>query len=245
MRVSLCLRSGAILALALAGAGCIRVEQTLTLNADGTGIIDLTYGMREEQIGPLQETARSLLAGEAGADAEAMPFDFSDADVRRDFKEFEADGVFLDSVQTTTREGWRFRRLVIRFKSLAALARTGFLADRHVSLTRDARGNYSFVQSSNGGNGTGAFSALAAMPADGGFQEVLDGFRAVIRVRTPGRILRTNSPERSDRTAAWTFDLEQDPDALEKAQQAAMQIVFDGSGLSIPEFRTPPGTPRG
>jgi hypothetical protein len=67
---------------------------------------------------------------------------------------------------------------------------------------------------------------------------VMKGFRAVIRVKTPGKILQTNAPEKDERSATWTYDVEKDPQALKKVQQASMQIVFAGEGLKIPEFKS-------
>ena len=74
--------------------------------------------------------------------------------------------------------------------------------------------------------------------------QLMEGFRAVIRVRTPGRILETNAPEKTDNSATWTFDLEKDPQALQKIQRLAPRIVFEGKGLKIPDFRSvaAPGT---
>ena len=167
-----------------------------------------------------------------------MPFDFSDEDVRNDFKEFERDGVVLQSVKTETRDGWKFRRMVIRFKSLHSLAKAGFLADRNISLVKDSQGNYVFTQQvAREGNLPPELAALTGTSADSLFSDMMKGFKAVIRVKTPGRILETNAPEKKDRTAAWTYDLDRDPDALQKAQHASLRIVFDGKGLNIPTFR--------
>lgn len=235
----------AALALATLLAGCIRVEQVLTLNPDGSGVIDLTYGMSEESVRGFQEMSQDMLAGSNGLSGAAMPFDFSDEDVRNDFKDYEADGVVLQSVDTSVRDGWKYRRLVIRFRDLEGLARSGFLADRRFSLTRDEQGNYVLVQAS-GGNGdmAGQLSALGGPEMQEVLNTVMKGFRAVIQIRTPGRILETNAPEKGDRAASWSFDLEKDPQALDKAQAASMRIVFEGKGLKIPEFRSGAGSAR-
>jgi hypothetical protein len=62
-------------------------------------------------------------------------------------------------------------------------------------------------------------------------------------VKTPGRILETNAQEKSERQAGWTFDLERDPEALQKVQEASLRIVFEGKGLDIPAFRSAPAKP--
>ena len=62
-------------------------------------------------------------------------------------------------------------------------------------------------------------AALTGTSADSLFSDMMKGFKAVIRVKTPGRILETNASEKKERQAAWTYDLDRDPDALEKAQK--------------------------
>ena len=220
-------------------AGCIKVDQTLVLEKDGSGTIDLTYGMSEENISQWQGVARNMLdSASSGSSSPIMPFDFSDEDVWNDFKEFERDGVALQSVKTENRDRWKFRRMVIRFKSLDGLAKAGFLADRNISLVKNSRGNYVFtLQAGREGNPPPELADFTGTSADSLFSDMMQGFKAVIRVKTPGRILETNAPEKKNRTAAWTYDLGKDPDALQKAQNASLRIVFDGKGLSIPTFR--------
>ena len=233
--------AGAFLASTL--GGCINVDQTLVLEKDGSGTIDLTYGMSEESISQWQDVARNMLDGSnpGSSSSPVMPFDFSDEDVRNDFKEYEADGVALQSLRSETRDGWKYRRMVISFKSLAGIARAGFLANRNISLVKDPRGNYVFTQQvGRGGNLPPELAAFTDTSADSLFSGMMQGFKAVIRVKTPGRILETNAPEKSERQAGWVFDLERDPTALQKVQEASLRIVFEGKGLDIPAFRSAP-----
>lgn len=232
--------AGAFLASTL--AGCIKVDQTLILEKDGSGTIDLTYGMSEEGISQWHDVARNMLdSSNPDSATPIMPFDFSEEDVRNDFKEFEGDGVTLRSLKTEVHDGWKFRRMVIGFKSLAGLAKAGFLANRNISLVKDPRGNYVFTQQvGREGNLPPELVALSGTSADSLFSGMMEGFKAVIRVKTPGRILETNAPEKSERQAGWTFDLERDPEALQKVQDASLRIVFEGKGLDIPAFRSAP-----
>jgi hypothetical protein len=220
-------------------AGCIHVDQTLVLEKDGSGTIDLTYGMSEESILQWQGVASHMLDSSGMGNASPMmPFDFSDEDIRTDFKEFEQDGVVLQSIKTETRDSWKSRRMIIRFRSLAGLAKAGFLADRNLSLVKDSRGNYVFLQQGGrNGNLPPELAAWAKTSADSLLSDMMKGFKAVIRVKTPGRILETNASDKKDRTAMWTYDLDRDPNALQKAQWASLRVVFDGKGLNIPSFR--------
>jgi hypothetical protein len=95
--------------------------------------------MSEENISQWQGVGRNMLDSTSpGSSSPMMPFDFSDEDVWNDFKEFERDGVVLQSVKTENRDHWKFRRMVILFKSLDGLAKTGFLADRNISLVKNS-----------------------------------------------------------------------------------------------------------
>jgi hypothetical protein len=233
-----CLAGGFLLSTL---AGCIHVDQTLTLEKNGSGMVDLTYAMSEESIAQWQDVARNMFdSPNHGNSSSIMPFDFSDQDIRDDFKEYEPD-VVLQSVKSETRDGWKYRRMVISFRSLAGLSKAGFLADRNISLVKDARGNYVFTQQAGPeGNLPPELAALDGTLADSLFSGMMQGFRAAIRVKTPGRILETNAPEKSERTARWLFDSERDPDALQKVQQASLRIVFEGKGLDISTFRNAP-----
>ena len=232
-----CILSAFLLSLS---AGCIKVDQTLVLEKDGSGIIDLTYGMSEESIRQWQDVARHMLdsTGPNGGSS-VMPFDFSDQDIRDDFKEYERDGVVLQSVKSEIRDGWKYRRMVIGFRTLAGLAKTGFLANRNISLVKDARGNYVFTQQAGGGGNLPPELAAFTDPAtESLFSDMMKGFGAVVRVKTPGRILETNAPEKTDQQATWTFDLDRDPEALQKVQKSSLRIVFEGKGLDIPAFNS-------
>ena len=222
-------------------AGCIKVDQTLTLEKDGSGTVDLKYTMSEESISQWQDITRNMFdSSSPDSSSQIMPFDFSDEEIRNDFKEFERDGVALQSVKTESGNGWKSRRMVIGFKDLAGLSKAGFLADRNISLVKNPGGDYVFTQSAGReGNLPPELASLGTSP-DSLFAGMMEGFKAVIRVKTPGRILETNAPEKSERQAGWTYDLERDPEALEKVQMASLRIVFEGKGLDIPVFRSAP-----
>jgi len=213
--------------------GCIDVEQTLILNSDGSGTIHMVYGVSEQGTAQMQELARSMQEA-GGSDAEPMSLDFNDDDIRNDFKEYVPYGVALESVKTESRDGWKYRTLVITFRDLQGLAESGFLSDQAISLVKDGDGNYIFTQSSSS-NGE---SMLPADEMDPFTAKLMKGFRAVLRVRPPTRILRTNAQQKNEREAAWVFDLNEDSMALKNMQGATMQVVFDGKGVNIAEFRS-------
>lgn len=232
---------GASLALAL--TGCIKVEQTLSLDANGSGTIEFTYGMAEASLAQMKAMTESMMAEGEEGDADTMPFAFDEEDVREQFKEYEPDGVTLLSVKQETRDGWKYTRMKVRFETLAGLGQTGFLADRGFSLLKNAEGNYVFTQAASG-NGNEGMPDTDDPTVNAAMAEMMKGFRVVVRVQTPSRILETNAPDKTDRSAAWVFDLEEDAQTLKKMQNARLRIVFEGKGLTIPEFRNAAASAR-
>jgi hypothetical protein len=219
------------LALALSLTGCISVEQTISLNADGSGVIELTYGMSQENIARIQDMTASESNGPA-----ATPLTFSEEEIRKDFEAYKPFGVALKSVKTEERGAWKYRTLDISFANLAGLAKTEFVSDRYMSLAKDAQGNYVFTQSATADEGK-VEAGGAASQTEPALTNLMKGFKAVMRVKAPGKILDTNAPEKTEDTATWTYDLDKDPQALDKVQRASMRLVFAGQGLTIPEFR--------
>jgi hypothetical protein len=208
-------------------AGCVQVEQTLTLEPEGSGTMQITFGVSEATAARMSEMAR-----ESGlqTEAEGFPSTFSEKDIRQDFKDYEKYGVILQSVKIESKNGWKYQHLEVHFESLDGLAQTPLMSDHEISLRRTAEGHYEFLQ-----------TATEMMPPDATqsvqMQEMMKGFKAALRIRTPGAILESNAPEHSEREAAWVFDLDKDPEAIKKAENVTIRIVFDGKGLNIPEFQ--------
>jgi hypothetical protein len=228
--------------LALTAAGCVQVEQVLTLNADGSGSLAVTYAMLKEDIARMEEMSRQAL-GEGGpleaadADDPAAMFDFNEDDIREDFKAYEQHGVTLQSVKTEEEAGWKRVHLVVDFKSLEGLTKTEFISDRTVTLAKEADGTYVFRQTASQPAPEMPEGGPEAAAVEEAMAQMMKGFRAVMEVRTPGNIVDTNAGEVDDRSARWEFDLSKDPKALKKAQQLDLNVRFEGDGLVLPELK--------
>jgi hypothetical protein len=164
-------------------------------------------------------------------------FDFDEDDIREDFKAYEQHGVTLQSVKTEESNGWKYVHLNVKFKSLEGLGHTEFISDRSISLTKDDEGHFTFRQvaaphPADEQPANDEQDAVAAAMAD-----LMKGFRAVLTVRTPSKIISSNAGTSDIQSATWEFDLAKDPKALDRAQHLDMQVRFDGTDLSIPEFK--------
>ena len=218
--------------------GCVKVDQTLTLQPDGSGTLDLMYGLSEQTIAQMKAMTQSMIAESAtNPGSVAMNFDYTEDEVRKDFEAYAPYGVSLDSMNMEVRDGWKYRTLKIRFKTLDGLAKTPWFSDRLFSLSKNEEGNYVLVRAA----GDGSTDMAPPPESDPNTGEMLagmmKGFRAVMRVNVPGPIIESNAENTSGNTAEWIFDLEKDAQALEKAQSSTMTMSFGGQGLSIPEFK--------
>lgn len=215
---------------------CIKVDQALTLAPDGSGVFHVRYGMREDDIAQMQAMAEEAarIEGVTNAATGASPFDFSESEIRKDFTAYEAKGVKLNDVKISTDQGWKFVDLQIAFTSLEGLAQTEFIADRSIRLSRLPDGRYEFRQSAPAqkldandmaGMDEAGIKALMA--------EMMKGFEAKMRVTVPGKIEETTADEHDEHSATWTYDLDKDTNALDRAQKMDIRIVFKGDGLNL------------
>lgn len=228
-----------VITLAIAVTGCIKVDQTLTLDKDGSGTLDIRYGMSEQAIAQLEAMEKMGEAmEESGGEAIDMesdtPFDldFDEAEVREEFESKGLEGVELVSAESTTADGWRYMDLKVSFDNLEALKQTDFFDDSELSLSKDAEGNYVLAQrSTNGEAGDDMdemdpkmLKQMAAMFA---------GMRIANHFVVPTEIIETNATEVDGRSAAWIYDIENDPAILTQLQDFNMRVVFSSEGASI------------
>ncbi len=207
-------------------SSCIKVDQDLVLNGDGTGSFHVRYGMKVETIAQIEQMAK---AGQPGDSPPQMPFHFDEAKVRKDFVVYAKDGVTLESFKSEVLDGWKFIELRMKFATLDGLGRTDFLADRKLALRRDGdryvleqRPDSPHVPEKNADE-PAVQDMMAAM---------MKGFHAGMSVQVPGDVVECNGAQ-DGRKVSWVFDLEKDPQAMKKAQQLNMKVTFKGDGLKL------------
>lgn len=206
---------------------CVHVEQTLTLDQDGGGMLMVQYTMSLETLAEIEARARAE-AEELGEEV-PVPLSFDEAQVREDFKEYEPLGITLEDAASWESDGKKSIRLKMRFTSLAALTQTEFLSDRQLRVRRLEDGTVEFTQVA-----PPADPITAEMQAL--MREMMAGFRAVLTVKTPTDILESNADEQDVRLARWVFDVERDARALARAQQLDLRVRFAAGDPPMPEF---------
>lgn len=220
---------------------CVKVDQTLVLNPDGSGEFHVRYGMALENIAHMQDVSRQAASIEGFTDgkSDGSPFDFDEDSIREDFKAYEAHGVRLLDVKIRDEDGWKFVSLQIGFTNLESLARTEFVADRSIRITRLADGNVEFRQSAPAqGMNPSDLAGLDEASVKALMAEMMKGFQARMKVVAPTRIVETSADAHTDREATWSFDLDRDPNALDRAQKMDLRVVFEGQGVTMKEFRS-------
>ncbi|WP_462319778.1 hypothetical protein [Halochromatium sp.] len=228
-----------VIALAFTATGCIKVDQTLTLNQDGSGTLDIRYGMSEQAIAQLEAMEKMGQAmqenGGEPIDMEAdTPFDldFDEAQVRQEFEAKKLEGVEMVSATSETVAGWRYMDLELSFEDLEALKQTDFFDDSELSLSKDAEGNYVLVQRSTEGDAGGDMDDMDPQMLKQ-MATMFAGMRIANRFVVPTEIIETNATEVDGQTAAWVYDIENDPAILTQLQDFNMRVVFSSKGASI------------
>lgn len=237
----------ATLVAVLALSGCIRLDQTLSLNKDGSGTFDVRYGMTEQTIGQLEMMSKMAeQMGEQAEGSDEMPFEFDEAAVREKFAADKPEGVELVSVSTETLDGWKYVDMKMTFTDLNALSKTEQFGDNDFSIAKGADGNYVISQraaSEEDMAGAGGAPGGDDAMAEGTMAQMAPmfaGLRMVTRVEVPGDIVETNATETEGRKASWVFDIDKDPAVLGKLQNANLKLVFKGDGVEIADFGAAP-----
>lgn len=235
-----CMALGAL----MLAAGCVQIEQELTLRADGSGTVRVAYAAPETEQTMMQQAAREMLKHTmALGGTTRLPQDMTDAEIKKQFEGFAKHGVKLEQLTSERKPGRLIRRGVISFKNLEGLSRA-LLPERTLALTRDARGNYQLSQQAGGGHTLASrLGTVAADDSNPLVAELFKGFRATVRITTPGRILDGNAAQTEGNTAQWRFDFDQDAQAVAKLLQRAMRLTFEGRGLTLTPFIHRAGEP--
>ncbi len=218
----------AVFALAFV-SGCIKVDQTFILNADGSGTFDMSYSMSEQTIMQMESMAKMQMDPE-GEEEGDIAFDFDEKSMREGLKKFEKDGVVVKSVSTVTKDGWKTMKIKLAFESLKGLSKTEFFEKNSVTIKKNESGDYVFMQKArNEKSGPGGVEMEPAMAQQ--MAPMLAGMRIVQHIKVPGRIISSNATETKESTASWIFDIDKDPAVFSKMMNLNMRIVFDGKGL--------------
>lgn len=238
----------------LAFPGCLKLEQVLTIGKDGSGTLDLSYSVTEQaatQIAQMLQFKEKIDKITGDADTEKALDGYytklfmtpTEEAFKREFKKYEKNGVTLNTIMVSAKEGKRSVKLKASFRSLAELQKADFFPQYGFSVKKlNDDSCFFFRDRMNRDDQT------APMLSDDQqmrvVQPFLSGFNVALRVVTPGKILKSNSASKALYTASWNFDLDTDADALLHLQNQQFKIIFDGKGMNLPNVDTAVSTNR-
>ena len=224
--------------LVAAACGCIKFEQAITLNKDGSGEAKVTYAMTQstiDQFKAMEDAAKNMAEkGEGSVSSSGSPFEFDKAKLEEKYKSYKDLGINLKSAFTEETAGWKYMIVVLDFKDVSKLKDTEIFKDSKISITKDAAGNY-VISAPMGSDKLGQTpeneeQMKAMLP-------MFKGLRMALTFNTPTDIIETTAQTKSARSATWIYDLDTDPNALIQMNKDQVKVVFDGKGCTIPEIK--------
>lgn len=235
-----------LLVAALFACGCVRSESKLSLHGDGTADFEISYSMSEQTVTQLKAVRRlrdelHAAAGETNAPLpwqEAFLEVFSDPTeegVREELAKYEPYGVTVRKVEIESRGGWRYARLQLECRDLAALAGSHMFKEYGFSMLR-GQDDTVMLSRDQDGMAPGVNLDFADPETARTLGPVLAGFYVKIVAQVPGRIVKSNASRTSLYTAEWEFDFSRDRDAVTSFLNHKLRLVFQGKGMSLPQF---------
>ncbi len=222
-------------------AGCVSIDQTLTLKADGSADVELRYELSNalrDKFTRVFDLADDLAAA-SGKDpmspAErraAFPYIADEKELKKMFTAYKELGVRVSTLEVN-RIGNRDKvTLEYTVPDLRVLAKTAFFAQQSFSVNRTRDGDYEF-KLSLGSRSVDALPDLSDPNVQDILRPMLEGFRVVSTIKTPGKIIYTSSPRATARMAVWSYDFSQDLNALANLQRRVQRLTIAGRGLNM------------
>lgn len=228
---------------ALALAGCLKLDSTVELNANGSGKWHLVYSMPPHMIKQVQNAA-ALEADlrRAGGDTNAvpqpldLPLLFDEVAIRNRFVTLASQGVTLEKLEVKPRGGWTTVDMKVQFTSLEKLLNLPFFADCGATFRRDPDGTGRLAIAAPQLGLTETVPDLTPPDVSMSVSPFLRGLTVSVRIGVPGDIRNTNAGQSNGRRATWEWDYDRDPAALNRLNKTKMIVIFDGAGASMAPF---------
>jgi len=232
--------------LAVLVSGCLKLDETLSIHEDGSAAIDLSYAISEQAVNQMKTLlkVRSQMAVLSGEESQARN-DHSELflnpieqNIRREIQKYEKFGVRIERLKVQAHDNWRQVDLKISCRNLAEMAKTDLFSQYGFSLSKDSDGNYTFFRDRENSNEASSANLPDAETLKM-MTPVLQGFKAVFRINTPGKILKTNAHVTDPYNALWAFDFDRSPDAIVALQDQQFSAVFEGKDKDGQKFSLP------
>lgn len=239
-----------MMAAILWGAGCIKLDATLTLNRAGGGTLRAMYGMPAFLVRQLEVTRQwthslEVAEGHTNSLSQAeldIPMVYDEAVLKTRFKRMESDGLVLDALRTRDQGGWKYVDFTVKFDRLESLLRQSWFRDCGASLKHTDDENCKLTIVPPGLGSGGALAALSSPDAMAKLTPFLNGLRVVVRVDLPGEVRNSTSTMSDVRRATWEWDFDKDAHVMDRLAQEKIIVVFDGAQARLRDFDKPAGS---
>ena len=253
----------------LATAGCVKSDQKIAIAKDGSGTINVTFTSDTSKLNDIMEVVKAMIpqapaapapapGGDAGMGDAAMgdaamgdekPKEesvvhkrFSKEMIEKQLKTTEGNELKEHSIET--KDGKDVVHMLIAFKSLENLCKSGALVNLAVNLVKNEDGSYTLTLDAKAGMGSGdgadGMDMLTAMLPT--FEPMLSGMAFKTEVAIPGSIIETNGAKSEDGTkATWNVDWKAVSGAdTTKKDATIMKVSFKGEGIDWKPFSYKP-----
>lgn len=239
-------RIGGLVAVVWAAAvagGCLKIDSTLDVSADGSGKWRLVYSMPSHMLKQVQNAAALAVdlqraAGISNAVAVPLdlPFLYDETTIRNRLAPLAAEGIRIAKLDVKPRAGWPTVELTLQFDRLETLMKQPFLADVGAVYRRDADGTGRLTLTAPRLGVGGKLPDLADPKVSANVTPFLAGLSVISRVSVPGTVRNTNAGMNDGRRATWEWDFERDARAVERMSEAKMIVVFDAAATGMKPF---------
>ena len=239
------IRVGVLAVGTMLAAGCLQIESTLDIEADGGGKWRLQYAMPTHiirQMNAARDLAAELAAAGGAATNRAVqpqniPMIFDEAEIKARFAPLAAQEVRLSKLQVREHGGWQHVDLTVRFTRLESLLNAPFFSLCAFSFSRAGDNTCKLVAEPP--RLGGELPDLSDAEVLKRIIPFLNGTRIVCRIGVPGDIRNSNSYLSDIRRATWEWDFDKDSRVIERLDREKMIVVFDGNGVRLRDFEKP------
>ncbi len=232
--------------LAIATTGCLKVQETLTINKTGGGKIKIKYAISERAINQLNSMRKlqeqmQKFSGKPITSNEESRYAYMflmpcEKELRKELESYEPFGVKIKELKVETRNAWRHVDMVVTFNDLKKLSKLEIFKYVGFSLVRNKAGDYVFYKATEP-NPNSNMPDISNERTLRKLSPILSGFQVIFTLKTPGIILKTNADRKSNNSSMWSFDFDKDPKSILKLQKTKFVTIFSSSRLDLPEIR--------
>lgn len=226
--------------LLLLAAGCLELDQRVTINADGSGEVEFRYTVPERTLPVLtagQAKVLELQGRTPAADA-ATPnrlYWFLSEGAARTW--FAGTPLKLESYTTTVRDGQQLVAILVRAADMRKALNSGLIGD--FKLTRTGAGDYTLAAQLP--EAEAATETVPDAKRIKALQDALQGMKLRLRIQTPTPITVTSAPNPSVMQATWEFEPARQPELF--SHPPKIEVTFSGKELAWDPPITPPPAP--